>query len=134
MIAVYVFGGILAVLLGAVIVAALVEREAPPETGPESARARLEAALEALRWLEFEYHTGKLTEEDYVRLREGYAREAVAARDALRREEAADGGERAATPGADSARCPACGAPAAPGARFCGDCGAGLRGEAAGGG
>lgn len=112
MTAVYVFGGIMAVLLLAVVFAPLVEDRLRTGTSdPRTAAERKEAAVEALREIEFEYQTGKLSEEDYSSLRARYAREAVAARDEVE-ESAADG------------VCSSCRADVPPGTRFCSRCGA----------
>lgn len=102
---VYLFGGILVVLLAVVIGAALRERggadadEAPLE-------ARRDAALEALREVEFEFRTGKLPEDEYRALRRKYGRRALEARAAL------------------GDPCPRCGAALPPEDRFCSRCGA----------
>ncbi|MFQ5747555.1 MAG: hypothetical protein ACE5HF_10110 [Gemmatimonadota bacterium] len=118
MTAVYVFGGILAILLIAVVVAPLLERPAtePPleDLGPS---ARRDAALRALRELEFEYQTGKLTREDYLAARRTYGRAALEARDRI--EEAGSGAGPA---------CPACGEPVTEGAKYCTGCGGPLSG------
>lgn len=114
MTAVYVFGGILAILLVAVVAAPLVERKAADELeAPRTAPRRLARALEALRELEFEHETGKIPESDYLALRAKLAQEAVAARDAL-------GGS---APAAAEGRCSVCDAPLKPGAKFCSRCG-----------
>ena len=76
-------------------------------------QAKAERAIDALRELEFEYQTGKVSEEDYAKLRARYARQAIAARDEL--------GETVG-PGA----CTSCGAPRKEGAKFCSACGAQL--------
>ena len=114
MIAVYVFGGILLVLIIAVLFGSVAEKEAPSgrvaDLDPEERQA---AALEALREIEFEYQTGKLLEADYVALRNRYASLALGARDAL-----------AEQPEASGARCHACGATIEGGSRFCPQCGA----------
>ncbi len=112
MTAVYVFGGIMAVLILAVVFAPLVEDRLRGSAG-ESPEDRKREAIEALRELEFEYQTGKVSEEDYARLRARYARAAIEARDEL--------GERVGPGG-----CPSCGAPRKEDARFCSTCGAEL--------
>lgn len=115
MYAVYVFGTIMAILVAAVIFAPMIEgrwREGARK-GQTSASARKDAAIAALRELEFEYQTGKVSEEDYAALRARYAREALAARDEL--------GETAS-----AASCPACGATVKEGAKFCTACGGAL--------
>ncbi|MFB6240276.1 MAG: zinc-ribbon domain-containing protein [Gemmatimonadota bacterium] len=150
MISVYVFGVIIAVLfIAGLVVAPWVEDEpADPEgvEGEVPPEERQEAALDALQELEFEHETGKLSDEDYHRLRNRYARAAVEARDEVARDEAPrgdappDGAGRAGPaggePGADGddgagegpAFCPECGAGAADGARYCGQCGSRLPG------
>ncbi len=121
MIAVYVFGGVLAALLLVALIGSILDRE---PTGADlsdlAPGVRAEAAIEALRELEFEYQTGKLPEEDYRLLREQYARLAVEARDA-----AARGAGAAADPGAvATVECPSCRAAIPATARFCPRCGA----------
>ena len=113
MTAVYVFGGIMALLVLAVVFAPLVEDRMRRTSEGESAEGRKHEAIDALRELEFEYQTGKVSDEDYARLRSTYARAAIAARDDL--------GE-AVGPGA----CQGCGAPRKEGAKFCSSCGAQL--------
>lgn len=113
MYAVYIFGSIMAILVAAVIFAPLVEGRWRERKGGSSAAARKESAISALRELEFEYQTGKLSEEDYAILRSRYAREALAARDEL--------GETV-----DSRGCGACGATVEEGAKFCSACGGAL--------
>ena len=117
MTAVYLFGGILVVLLAAVILAALTEerRTASQARGAGSAWARKEAAIEALRELEFDFQTGKIEDEDYQALRRRWARQAIEARDEL--------GEPTASV---EGRCPTCGSDTKPAARFCSRCGSPL--------
>ena len=112
MTAVYVFGGIMAVLVLAVVFAPLVEDRIRGRSG-DSPEERKQDAIEALRELEFEYQTGKVSEDDYARLRARYAREAIAARDEL--------GEQVG-----SGACKSCGAPRKEAAKFCSTCGAEL--------
>ncbi len=115
--AVYLFGAILIILLAAVVLAPLVEGrhlDERPE-GELSAVERKELAIEALRELEFEYQTGKVSEQEYLSLRERFGRQALAAREEL--------GEPAAAP---EGRCETCGAEAREGAKFCGRCGSRL--------
>jgi len=110
--AVYVFGSIMAILVAAVIFAPMIEgrwREGAGK-GQSAAAARRDAAIAALRELEFEYQTGKVSEEDYAALRSRYASEALAARDEL--------GESVA-----ARSCPACGAAVKESAKFCTACG-----------
>ena len=117
MIAVYVFGGIMVVLIAAVIIAPLIEdRDAGKAGAEDSPAARKDEALAALRELEFEYETGKVSEEDYSALRARYARAALAARDELGEQVPADA-------------CPACGSGVRGDAKFCSRCGTVLHGE-----
>lgn len=115
MTAVYFFAAILGILLVVVLAAPLLDSHPSPGARTDPA-ARLDAVLEALRELEFEYETGKVEEEDYRQLRARYAAEAIEARDAgagsLGRDEAAD-----------RALCAVCEASLSPGARFCARCG-----------
>ena len=75
------FGSVLAVLLTAIVWSAL-------RSGADTGAAlepdeRRDAAIEALRELEFEYGTGKLSEQEYRAIRERIRREALDARDAV---------------------------------------------------
>jgi hypothetical protein len=108
--AVYIFGTIMAVLVAAVIFAPMVEGRWREGKQGNTAADRKDAAIESLRELEFEYQTGKVSDEDYQTLRSRYARDALAARDEL--------GESV-----DSRSCTGCGAPAKEGAKFCSACG-----------
>ena len=112
MTSVYIFGLILAVLLVAVVVAPLLERGEPIGAG-SSAADRLGLALDALREIEFEHETGKLSDEDYATLRQRYAEDALSARDA--------GG----TSDSDARQnaCAVCDSTVAAEARFCSRCG-----------
>jgi len=111
--AVYIFGSIMAILVAAVIFAPMVEGHWSEGKDGNSAADRKEAAIAALRELEFEYQTNKVSDEDYATLRARYARQALAARDEL--------GESV-----DLHACPGCGAPAKDGAKFCSSCGGAL--------
>lgn len=110
MYAVYIFGAIMAILVAAVIFAPMIEGRWMAGKDGDSAADRKDGAIAALRELEFEYQTGKVSDEDYALLRSRYARDAVAARDEL--------GETV-----DSNACPGCGATAKQGAKFCASCG-----------
>ena len=112
MTSVYVFGLILAVLLVAVVVAPLLERGEPIGAGSPAAD-RLALALDALREIEFEHETDKLSDEDYSALRQRYAADAIAARDA------------GATSDSDARpnACAVCDSTVAAKARFCSRCG-----------
>lgn len=143
---VYIFGVIIVVLfISGLVAAPLLEGEpADPSSsdGDASPEERREAALDALEDLQFEHETGKLSDEDYRRLKGKYARAAVEARDRA----AGGAGADAATTGSGEslpsgpdaaagsepevdgapARCPECGSEAGADARFCGQCGAEL--------
>ena len=130
MYAVYIFGGILALLLAAVIFAPMVERKRVLEAEAPTPEGRKARALDALRELEFEYETGKMAESDYQRLRAQWAKEAIEARDAL-----GESRPEAATPGAASTSatgCPVCGAALRSGAKFCSRCGEAVAGGGVG--
>lgn len=100
-----VFGAILAVLITVIIWSALrAGAEVGADLDPEERR---DAAIEALRELEFEYRTGKLSDEEYAEIRRRIEVEAVHARDGT----AAD-------------LCAVCGTDREPGAAFCAGCGA----------
>ncbi len=130
---VFVFGGLL-LLLGSVVVLSLLRGgggAAPgdPDAEEEEFRrlppeARREAALDALREVEFEYGTGKLPEEDYRALRRRWGRMALEAREATGAEAA--GGSQGAEADIGAAPCPRCGQDTKAEARFCGRCGAAL--------
>lgn len=76
----YLFGSVIVLLLTAIIWAAV---RAGRDTGAALAPdERVGAAIEALRQLELEYQTGKLSDEEYGALRGQLEREALAARDA----------------------------------------------------
>lgn len=89
-----------------------VEPEDPEET-------RRGIALIALKEIDFDRATGKLSDADYEFLKSKYTAEALAAI----REEAPAPAAAGATP---SLRCARCGAHPEPGAKFCTGCGASL--------
>jgi len=84
---------------------------------PEETRRGI--ALIALKEIDFDRATGKLSDADYEFLKSKYTAEALAAI----RDEAPAPAAAGATP---SLRCARCGAHPEPGARFCTACGAGL--------
>jgi len=99
--------------------------EPEPEVRGGEASARLaherDAALAAIREIDFDHGTGKLSDEDHAALRAELERRALAAIAALERP-AALGPEAAAEAAAEF--CAHCGHPLAPDARFCTRCGA----------
>lgn len=125
MIGYLLFGGIVLMIVVAVVAAAVVSGKTEPVSG-SPARARQDTTIEALRALEFEFQTGKLAEEEYVALRRELEVEAVRARDEAR----AGGGVGAGAEddaAADSSTCTACGNDLSGGESFCPNCGAVLR-------
>ena len=150
MTALYVLGAILVVLVLAVMVAPLFREEGPAaelESLPPAERR--EAALEAVRDLQFEHETGKMGDDEYRRLRAHYGRIVLAAEEELETageavpegggearaavaaaREGDAGGEaaREAGSGAESPGpvpdCPECGAELEAAVRFCPSCGA----------
>ncbi|MFW6191876.1 MAG: hypothetical protein ACOC83_00205 [Gemmatimonadota bacterium] len=145
MIAIYLFGALLVVLLVGVTLAPLLEQErsdAPIEDLP--APERRELALEALRELEFEHETGKLGDDEFRRQRARYGRLALEALEELETA-GADGsgaadevgpdpesGDAASRSGEPELRCPSCSAVRPAGARYCARCGSQLEAGAAG--
>lgn len=91
---------------------------------------RLDGALEALRSLEFERETGKLSDGEYRRLRVRLEAEALRARDAAGSDRPGAGGSGA---GSSPPRpCAACGRPLEGRERFCPSCGREVSSRAAG--
>jgi hypothetical protein len=139
MISYVLFGGVLLLLTVAVFMAA-VRSEGRGAAVADSVQARKDTAIEALRVLEFEHQTGKVSEEEYGPLRRRLELEAVQARDAAASEQGADGagGESAgaaspaADPDAGAASCGICGRLLAGSEAFCPACGAKLGGGPAG--
>lgn len=133
MTALYVLGAILIVLVVGVMVAPLFQDEGPvTEMEALPPGERREAALEAVRDIQFEYETGKMDEEEFRSLRAHFGRVALEAEDEL--EEAGEsvpeaGGappaEAAAgdSADADGGACPECGTEVRVGSRFCPRCG-----------
>jgi hypothetical protein len=115
MTSVYVFGVILAVLLAAVLISPFLERGEAVGSG-SAPSDRLDLALDALREIEFEHETDKLSDEDYQLLRSRYAKDAIAARDA------GAGADADAVP-ADAGTCLVCEANLKAESRFCTRCG-----------
>ena len=119
--------GALAYVLWPLIVA---EGHSPvpiPVASPTStATADHGEAVAALREIEFDHATGKLSESDYAALKTQYTSEAVAAMRA--RDDVTDDPVEAEIrrARAQTRVCPACGPRPEPGARYCSRCGAAL--------
>lgn len=104
MTAVYLFTGLLVLLLVlGLVVGPLLEREPVSDEGDAPPEARQDAELEALQEVEFEYETGKLSEEDYRELRTRHARAAVEARREAQAERGDGSGEAPAGTGGATA-------------------------------
>ncbi len=86
----------------------------------DTARDERNALYAALRDLEHDFETGKLSQEDFARMRDELRGRAASLLRAERSAEASPPAEPAATP------CGACGAEPPPSARFCSHCGAPL--------
>jgi len=82
----------------------------------ESESPKIQALL-AIKEIEFDRETGKLSDEDYASLKATYQRAALAAMEA---EEHTGAGE---APGPALAVCPSCGPRPESSAKFCSDCG-----------
>lgn len=93
----------------------------PWDEDPLEAESPKVKALVALREIEFDRATGKLSEEDYTRLKAKYEREALAAIEAEEAGVVAQRGSVAATRG--GAECPACGPRPEAAPVFCSSCG-----------
>jgi hypothetical protein len=109
-----------------------------PAGAPEPFDLRREGAIQALREIEFDRATGKLSDADYAELKADYTAQAVAvlqAADAVEAARAADGDPAEALVRALRARvqdCGSCGAvPAEPDAVYCSSCGHYLKGGCA---
>ena len=116
------------------------ERDIPPRPleNPElkHLERRRQVLYDNLKDLQFEYHQGKLSDEDYQSLKAGFLGDLAGVMDAIERleqssrarpkEDRAAGKEKpkhggGTLPGA--VRCPSCQADSPPGHRFCGHCG-----------
>ncbi|HWP84272.1 MAG TPA: zinc ribbon domain-containing protein, partial [Terriglobia bacterium] len=112
----------------------------PPSEDPElrHLEARRQVLYENLKDLQFEYHQGKLSEEDYQSLKQGFLYDLAGVMDSIERRRqlvqkaSPQSGKpgrpsKAKLPGSASAEaqaCPKCKSPNPPGNRFCGRCGA----------
>jgi hypothetical protein len=111
--------------------------EHPPDLPADSSREK-ELALAAIRELEFDYATGKISPEDYALLRARYEARAL---QAIRRAATAASGTAGGEPDLEalleaevaarrrSRRCASCGAVLPQRARYCPSCGAPTREE-----
>jgi hypothetical protein len=71
--------------------------------------------------LEFEYKMGRLSDADFKQLETSYKEEAAVILQKIEQVEKEKGNRKGLA--RSSAKCPACGAAAAPGKKFCADCG-----------
>jgi len=101
------FGSVLALLATAIIFSAI--RAGEDTGGALDPDERRDAAIEALRELEFEFGTGKLSEEEYEAIRSRIRIEALAARDDV--------------PDLPEGFCPNCGRGLDRAEKFCPGCG-----------
>ena len=127
-----VLGALLAVGTLAVVLYPIFYGVSSAPTSPLSPRqSAREAAVAALREIEFDRATGKLSDDDYSELKSRYTNEAVRA---MRREDApsAGNGERPTDDELEAAvlayrrqshMCPACGPRPEPDAVYCSNCG-----------
>jgi len=121
------------------------EKDIPPAPveNPElkHLEARRQVLLENLKDLQFEYHQGKLSGDDYQSLKGGFLYDLAAVMDSIERLQGGRGGEAkaAAEPGSKAklkpkpsaaavaeVKCPSCATANPLSNRFCGHCGAGL--------
>jgi len=122
------------IALGALVYTLAVRREDLPEAAPVSPAAGLEekkaAIYENLRDLQFEHRVGKLSEEDYQRVKLGLQRELAAVLAEIDRISGdAKVSEAAPAPVAHPAfLCPHCGASFTQPMKFCGNCGKPMNG------
>jgi len=138
MIALYLLGAVLVLLVTAALLAPLfVDRGPEIELEDLPPGERREAALEALRELAFEHETGKLPDGEYELLRSRLgkvvleAEEPSAGGDAATEATEATGPREEARAAAEEAggTCPDCGRAVPPGASFCPGCGRRVAGE-----
>lgn len=133
-------GMIVAIAAVALVLEPLIRRSTPRGPVPrddepveleESQSPKIQALL-ALREIEFDKATGKLSDEDYTRLKEHYSRAALAAMDAEGREQSEPVTDDAEVDAAIQRMrkrrrdCPECGIRPEPSAAFCSRCGRSL--------
>ncbi len=87
-----------------------------PPTGRDDLQYRKEELLSELREIEFDYHMGKLSEEDFKALTREYKLRAAQVLQEIR-------GAEEMTPRKETPGCPECLARIPEGARFCPQCG-----------
>jgi hypothetical protein len=102
----------------------------PAEEELSAARREREALYEAIRDLDHDFETGKVTAEDHVRLRDELRARAAALLAEERASPALPGAQRAEGERRNQLDCPRCGARADSAHRFCAQCGAALSGAA----
>jgi hypothetical protein len=123
--------GVLAYVLAPVVIGVIPERPQPVSVGAERAD---DLAIAALREIEFDRATGKLSDADYAALRERYASQALATMRADdRRSSVADDPAEAAIRAyrAAHATCATCGIRPENDATYCSNCGSYLPGKCA---
>jgi hypothetical protein len=133
-------------LAGAVIAYTLLvrARDIPslPADDPElkHLEARRQVLYENLKDLQFEYHQGKLSEEDYQSLKQGFLYDLAGVMDSIERRAPSKGiptgrvdkagrspkGKPGGTRSPQATVCPSCQESNPPGNRFCGSCGTAL--------
>lgn len=129
MIALYLLGAVLVLLVMAALLAPLfVDREPEIELEDLPPGERREAALEALRELAFEHETGKLPDGEYEVHRSRLGKVVLeagerSAAEAPPAEAAGPAGEARAAVEETGGECDACGRAVPPGASFCPGCG-----------
>lgn len=120
------------------------ERDIPPAPAENPELKHLEDRRKVLyenqKDLQFEYHQGKLSEEDYQSLKQGFLYDLAGVMDSIERLELRKGKPGKGTMAAEAAAkekprvesspakprtavCPSCNAPNPPANRFCGNCG-----------
>lgn len=130
MIALYLLGAVLVLLVTAALLAPLfLDRDPEVELEDLPPAERREAALEALRELAFEHETDKLPDEEYETLRSRLgkvvleAEEAEAGEAGAREASVSAGSDRSAAVRETGSACRRCGRELPPGASFCPGCG-----------